>query len=292
MKKIEALRETMDMPNPQFPIKVHYLKFDSGVKQLFPPHWHEHIEMLYFVKGAAMIECGAKQIHAEVGDLVVINSNELHYGVNRSEQVIYYALIADLSLVQSQFLDAAGSKFIKPLSQNRLLLHNHIKDDSHATQCVINLIQEISEQKFGYELAVKAELFKLLTILVRNYYATELSQVEYAQRMKNIERFDPIFQHIEQHFAEELSVDQLAKLAGLSRFHFSRLFKELCGRTIIEYITAFRLDKAEHFLQHSNLPISEIAAKCGFNDMYYFSRTFKKHFGYPPSAVRQANKLI
>lgn len=289
MKKLESLREPMSMPNPSFPIKVYHLHYYNNGEILFPHHWHEHIEMLYFTHGEALIECGSTPLHVKSGDLVVINSNELHYGVNMSDHVTYYVLIADLSLLQSQFVDAAESKFITPISQNRLLLHNYIRDDQHAQQCIMNIFHELDQQQFGYELAVKAELYKLLTILVRNYFATELSQTEYMQRMKNIERFNPVFQHIEQHFSEELSVEMLADMIGLSRFHFSRLFKELCGRTVTEYITALRLDKAEYLLRHSSFSISEVALKTGFNDIYYFSKTFKKHKSCSPSALRASN---
>ncbi|MFD2116653.1 helix-turn-helix domain-containing protein [Paenibacillus yanchengensis] len=286
MRKIESLRETMDMPNPSFPIKVHFCNFHKYGEVLFPHHWHEHIEILYFVSGKAYIECGSTPLEVQAGDVVVINSNELHYGINITDSLSYYALIADLSLLQSQFVDAAESKFITPISQNRLLLRNHIKEDRKAQLCMMNIVDELNEQPFGYELAIKAELYRLLTILLRNHVAIELSQYEYVQRIKNIERFDPVFHYIEQHFDEELSVDFLAALTGLSRFHFSRLFKELCGRTITEYITAIRLDKADYLLRHSNYTISDIATRTGFNDIYYFSRTFKKHKKTTPSAAR------
>ncbi|MEF2245949.1 MULTISPECIES: AraC family transcriptional regulator [unclassified Paenibacillus] len=286
MKKIESLRETMNMPNPNFPIKVHRINYEQYGKVVFPHHWHEHIEILYVVEGVANFECGSKPIIAKAGDIVVVNSNELHYGVSLSNKLSYYALIADLSLLQSQFVDAAESKFITPISQNRLLLHNYIKDDSAAQRCMMVIVEELSQQQFGYELAIKAELYRLLTILLRNHVATELSQDEYVQRMKNIERFDPVFQYIEEHYSEELSVDLLADMTGLSRFHFSRLFKEISGRTITEYITAIRLDKADYLLRHSSLSITDIAARSGFNDIYYFSRTFKKHKQASPSALR------
>ncbi len=286
MKKIESLRESMDMPNPNFPIKVHQISIKQYGRVLFPHHWHEHLEFIYVVHGQAIFECGSRPLEARAGDLIVVNSNELHYGVNVSEHISYYALIADISLLQSQFVDAAESKFITPISQNRLLLHNHIQDDNAVQQCMMIIVKELSQQQFGYELAIKSELYRLLTLLLRNHLANELTQDEYVQRMKNIERFDPVFQYIEKNFAAELSVDLLADMTGLSRYHFSRLFKDISGRTITEYITTLRLDKADYLLRHSSLSISDIASKTGFNDIYYFSRTFKKHKKASPSAVR------
>lgn len=286
MKKIEALREPMDMPNPYFPIKLHRLSYKEKGRVLFPRHWHEHLEFIYMVSGKAVFECGSTPVAAKAGDLVVVNSNELHYGVNHSDNLFYYALIADISLLHSQFGDAAETKFITPITQNRLLLRNHIQGDIDVSSCMLAINNELQHQKFGYELAIKSELYRLLTLLVRNYVATVLTQEEYDERIKNVERFASVFQYIEDHYKSELSVDLLAGIAGLSRFHFSRLFKELSGRTVTEYITATRLDKADYLLRHSPLTVTEIAAATGFNDIFYFSRTFKKHKKTSPSSIR------
>jgi AraC-like DNA-binding protein len=284
--KYEELREPMDMPDPHFPIKVHRNAFDQQGLVTFPHHFHEHLEFLYFVRGEAMIECGSATIKASPGDLVVVNSNELHYGISLSADLFYYALIADISLLHSHSVDAAETKFITPITQNRLLLRNHISGDDQAEACVLSIIKELEQREFGYELAVKSELYRLLTLLLRGHVATVLTQGEYDERMKNIERFAPVFQHIENHYKDELSVDMLARMTRLSRFHFSRLFKELSGHTVTEYITMTRLNKADYLLRHSPLTVSEIAAVTGFNDIYYFSRTFKKHKKVAPSAIR------
>ncbi len=100
--------------------------------------------------------------------------------------------------------------------------------------------------------------------MLRRYGTNKLSTEEDHQRLKNLERFTPVFQYIEEHYPEDLSVDQLAGLAGLSRFHFSRLFKELTGRTITDYINTLRINKSEYLLRNSRMNISEIALSTGF----------------------------
>ncbi|WP_139993128.1 AraC family transcriptional regulator [Paenibacillus paridis] len=286
MEKFEALREPMDMPDPHFPIKVHRNAFDQQGIVVFPHHFHEHLEFLYFVSGSAIIECGSTIIRASAGDFIVVNSNELHYGVSLSSDLCYYALIADISLLHSQSVDAAETKFITPITQNRLLLQNDIGSNSKVTASMLAIIHELEHREFGYELAIKSELYRLLTLLLRGHVATVLTQDEYAERMKNVERFAPVFQYIEKCYPEELSVALLAGMANLSRFHFSRLFKELSGHTVTEYITMTRLGKADYMLRHTPLTVSEIAAATGFNDIYYFSRTFKKHKKVSPSSLR------
>ncbi|WP_442956414.1 helix-turn-helix domain-containing protein [Paenibacillus sp. YIM B09110] len=283
----ESLREPMDMPNPHFPIKVHRTTFNENGETLFSSHWHEHLEFLYFVSGEAIIECGGTAIHAAEGDLIVVNSNELHSGISKSDHLFYYALIADASLLHSQSVDDAETKFITPIIQNRLLLHNHIRGDKKASACMLAIIDELEHHEFGYELAIKSELYRLLTLLLRSHVATVLTENESDERLKNIERFAPIFSYIDDNYQETLTVKQLSAMAGLSRYHFSRLFKELSGKTVTEYVTATRLNQADHLLRHTSLTVSEIAAATGFSDIYYFSRTFKRNKNVSPSSLRR-----
>lgn len=282
----KTLQEPMTMPDPQFPIKVHRCDYEGRGQVLFHHHWHEHLEFLYFVTGEASLECGSSTFTAKEGDVIVINRNELHYGVSLSDHLQYYVLIADFSLLQSHSLDAPEMKFITPITQNRLLFHNRISGDDILSS-MLSIVSELERQEFGYELAIKSELYRLLTLLLRGYVATVLTQDEYVERMKNVERFAPIFKYIEDHYREDLSVEQLSAMAGLSRYHFSRLFKEISGRTVTEYVNETRLNRADYLLRESPLTVSEIAAATGFNDIYYFSRTFKKYKRMAPSALRK-----
>lgn len=283
----EKLREPMNMPDPRFPIKVHRTHFQHADTTLFPHHWHTHLEFHYIEAGEATMECGTTPHDVKPGDLIVVNSNELHHGVSRSSDLFYYALIVDTSLLHSQFNDAAETKFIAPIIQNRILFRNHIRGNAELNACILAIVHELQTRSFGFELAVKSELYRMLTLLLRGHVASVLTKDEHAERLKNIQRFEPVLQYIDLNFKEPLTVELLADVAGLSRFHFSRLFKQLTGRTVTEYVTASRLDKAEYMLRHSPLSISEIAVATGFNDIYYFSRTFKKHKKQAPSKLRE-----
>jgi hypothetical protein len=99
MNKPSALREPMDMPDPYFPVKLHTCRHGGFGQELFPPHWHAHMEVLFFTKGEASIECNALPYQVRAGDIIVVNSHDLHQGTGLAEQVEYYALIADLSLL-------------------------------------------------------------------------------------------------------------------------------------------------------------------------------------------------
>ncbi|EFM10683.1 transcriptional regulator, AraC family [Paenibacillus curdlanolyticus YK9] len=292
MNNLSALREHMPMPDPSFPIKIHPRhteKMEVGAT-LFCHHWHEHIEFLYFVSGEATIECGSVPFTFRAGDLCVVNSNELHYGISRSEDLSYYAMIVDISLLNSHASDAVEKKFITPIMQNRLLFQNRITDDPRVAACILAINEELASKTIGYELSVKSHLYQLLTLLVRHYAATAHEQDEYRARLKELERLAPVFAYIDEHAQEKLTVQQLAGLAGLSRFHFSRVFKQVTDKSLVEYVNLVRINKSESLLRDRHRTISEIALAAGFSDIYYFSRMFKKLKNVSPSEWRNGDR--
>lgn len=102
----------------------------------------------------------------------------------------------------------------------------------------------------------------------------------------NSPRMNHMKQYIEEHFAEDLTIKKLAKIANISEFHFSRVFKKETGYTIHEYIVKIRINHAKSMLQVSNLTLKEIGYQCGFSNESSFSTIFKKHTGTTPGAFK------
>nr|WP_276008888.1 AraC family transcriptional regulator [Aequitasia blattaphilus] len=94
-------------------------------------------------------------------------------------------------------------------------------------------------------------------------------------------------EHIRNHFAEELSLDYIAKEIGISPYYLSKLFKECEGVNYIEYVTELRMDYAKDALQNSDKSIKEICHDSGYSDPNYFSRIFKKWTGKTPTDYRE-----
>jgi len=91
-----------------------------------------------------------------------------------------------------------------------------------------------------------------------------------------------------QHASEDIGVADLARIAGLSRFHFSRLFQRQEGRTPATWITDLRLRQATRLLRDPASTIASVAASCGYRDPAYFSRTFRRSFGVSPGEFRSS----
>ena len=91
--------------------------------------------------------------------------------------------------------------------------------------------------------------------------------------------------YMEAHYAETISLDDLARVTGYSRRHFTRLFREAMGCSPTEHLTELRLNAACRLLE-KNEPLTAVAASCGFSDASALCRAFRRHFGVPPGAFR------
>lgn len=282
----DSLLEYMDMPDPSFPIKITKLQIKQG-GTIFNSHWHNHIEILFFTKGKALIQCNKNSLEVTVGDMVFINSKDIHYGESICDDLCYYCIIFDTSLFQSASIDKCQTKYIIPIIQNQILFNNLVTNDSNIIKCVMNIIEEYESKQIAYELLIKSHLFRLLSLLLRAHVYTVLNQRDYDTRMKNIERFNHIFKYLEHNYAEKITVEEMASMVNVSKFHFCRIFKEVTGKTFNDYLNSFRLDKAESLLKNTDLNITEIAFASGFNDINYFSRAFKKVKNLSPSNLRK-----
>ncbi len=294
MSKDYLLYENMDMMDQNLPIIFHkdYLS-KNGKYNHFDCHWHEKIEFLYFTKGEALIKCNSLEILAKKGDLIVVNSNELHQGYCVSESVEYHCIIFDTSLLQSRYVDTCETKYINPISQNHILFKNKIENDKKVSKHINEFVKEFEAKEIGYEMVIKATLYQLLVLLLRNHVQLVLTPKEYDARIRNLKRFNGVLEYIENNYSDRITIDQLCSMANISRFYFCRVFKSITEKSLGEYLNQLRINKAEALLKNGDVNITEAAMSCGFDDINYFSRMFKKYKNESPSSVlRKKNHKV
>jgi AraC-like DNA-binding protein len=144
------------------------------------------------------------------------------------------------------------------------------------------LEMELAEQRPGSGFASLATFMLLLADLCRFYSLVEDPAVQPLLRLGNL------ISYLDQHYSDNLTLDDLARVACLSRRSLTRSFRNAYGDSPIDYLIRLRLDRAAVLLQDTDLTVLDIAQQVGFADSNYFARAFRRHYGASPTAYREA----
>ena len=117
-------------------------------------------------------------------------------------------------------------------------------------------------------------------------------EIEKRKKSRNGLYAQQAVEYIQNHIAEDISLDIVSELVGISPSHFSRIFKNTTNEGLVSYITRTRMSKAAFSLLHADKSIKTIAAQTGFKDYSYFCKIFKQHFSMTPGDYRRSNRRL
>ncbi|MFZ2538482.1 MAG: AraC family transcriptional regulator [Oscillospiraceae bacterium] len=255
--------------DPNFPITFHPEEYDNSTFGFYM-HWHEHVEILYFIGGSANIIIDNLQISVKQGDIAVVNSNCMHSMAVKPLDCQYHCLIID-----KLFFDS----FFEPLEG---IIFNEIIRDEQVNSLLDLIADEMSQKKEYYKQTTKAYVFLLLAVMSRKFSASTSSIKDKIGSQKLTMVKDAI-SYVGMHYKENISIDDIVSHIGFSKYHFCHTFKEITGQTAFDYINILRCNQAKKLLCTGKHNISESALLSGFNNLSYFTKTYKKYMGGLPS---------
>ena len=240
------------------------------------PHWHEHIELLFFLKGSCEIVAGGHTVKAGAGDLAVINGSEIH-SFTAEEPADYYCLI----LTPAFFSDIDTGE---PCFQNLIVGDEYIKEAfDEINEAYLNI------GAFG-DMMQKSHTYRLMAHLVKHYRKDQLSPEAKSAHDRYLTLLDSVKTYIAQNYRRHITTEELAGICYFSIEYFCRFFKRMTGRTALAYVNEYRIEKATVLLSKTDEPIGDIAASVGFEDLNYFSRVFKRIKKCSPGEYRKTHR--
>lgn len=245
-------------------------------------HFHPFTEIFFITSGTGCFQLDDKTINVFEGDLVIINPNCLHTEKSSffNEPLEYIVLGVDnLLLTYSNSSTLVNNNNTKDLY---VIMHYDNKD--LVLQYLDPLIKEIKNKSSNYEIACKS-LITLLIIFISRSYSKHFSLKEEPQEKLNIECMK-IKNYIDSHYSENITLDFLADLTYVNKFHLVHSFTKQVGLSPINYVITKRIDEAKSLLTTTNYSIRDISSIVGFSNSSYFSQMFKKMTGKPPKAFR------
>lgn len=255
---------------------------DIDTTAFVPPHWHRSIEMTYVVKGGVKLRLGNETQDINAGAFLFVNSGDIHEISNvpgHELEIICFIISYDyLKVIEpkidSMRFDLNQSETTHPLLKDKFLKIRtiHYEDDPYK------------------HLRIRSVLNELLYLLFCNYQILDESIIN-REINPNQNQYKAVLEYIHTHYADNLSLEIVANEYHLSREHFSRRFKEMFGRTFLEYLIDYRIYRAFPDVVNSDDMIETISQRHGFPSSKGFITQFKKRYNMSPNTYRKEYQI-
>lgn len=260
-----------------------------------PFHSHPEFELVYILESHGKRIIGNSVESFESGDMVFLGDDIPHVWLNDE---IFYKGINSLkakAMVIYFSRDLFGNSFYElPEAQEvKKFLSQGVKGVSITgqTNAVIAKKMEKLLKKKGFEVVMGViEILFLLSKSKDLRYINDNSYISVSDENKN-DRLAAVFQYVKSNYKEEISLDEIAKIANLTPTSFCRMFKAKTKKPFVEYLNEIRVSNACKYLIETDLGISEIAYECGYKTASNFNKLFKKLIGTTPKEYRR-NALV
>lgn len=265
----QLVYETHIINDPLIPIITHIDTREAGEK--YAPNWHINLELLLCISGEGKVNCEGVEYSFSEGDLFVVNSNELH-SVYSDSEVRYYCLIVDRDFCKENGIDTDYVRFCE-------VVKNETVAEKFRKVCDVYSASDICRGT-----RIRCAVLELLIDLRISYTESRIGSGE-SERDPGIERIKKAIMYIRQNLAKTFTLDEIADYVGISKFYLTREFKRITGQTLFEHINVVRCKEAKRLIAEG-MSVSEAARSCGYENMSYFSRTYKKCIGTLPTRRR------
>lgn len=251
-------------------------------------HWHDELELILIYRGAISAGAGQTVVTLTAGEGCFIKAGVLH-NIWKAENVPceYYSVVFHPRLIGG--MDSIfWLRYVQPLGAPDFpqIISFSAEDAYNFSAFFSHLWQVQEEQGEGYENDVRYLLTKFVIRLSHINTPVEKERQPSERAARDMERMKTMLSFLEERYAQELTLEQIAESAGVSVTECMRCFRRNIGASPIHFLKERRLQHAADMLRHTKRSVSEIAASCGFLDMSYFTKAFRQLYDATPTAYR------
>lgn len=294
--KIEVddnLQETTRHGSYDFPIAIYTDKFNLFEEGYIRWHWHKELQFSYCLYDKVSFSIENEKIILEAGEGIMVNSNVLHQiKPYKNNNCMMFSIVFDSTLIEGNRHSLIEKKYLNPVLESSNLKFISLKPDIEWQKNILKYIKRVfslwNEEPYGYELEVRNYLGTIWLNIIREVKEEIKDSVSGVSHDE--ERVKLALQYIHEHYAENISLNDIAVAVSISKSECCRSFKRTLRVTPFECLMEYRTLKASELLLKSKKSISDIAFDAGFNGISYFGKVFKKYMNCTPSEYR--NKYI
>ncbi|MBR3020373.1 MAG: helix-turn-helix transcriptional regulator [Clostridia bacterium] len=252
----------------------------SDVAAHYDNHSHSAIEAIMPHRGVAVYQLQDEVFQVQPGEILILPSGCMHALTEPPETQRYLLLFEPNALMNLRDIPSVSAMMQQPI---------FLRADSELRERVNQLFEKVVECYFRKEPLWNTECYSYLlqayAVLGRHYLETAGPQHP-SQHSIDPAIMNSAITYINEHYMDEMSLEDAALFAGFSKYYFSRMFKQFSGISFSEYLTRKRLNVASDLLVRTDQSIREIAQSSGFGSMATFNRIFRMHKNCTPSQYR------
>lgn len=288
------MREYIPHNDTDFPITYFSNELADVPDLAGPLHWHPDFEIATADCSKIDYQVGEYHIILEAGDSIFVNENMLHSVKQLSGDMPDKMpnIVFSGTLVAPE-TSTIYQKYVCPIVQCDSLpfiVFRH-KDRSHGeiSRLIKDVYTKMNEKKACYELIVQREINCIFEYISCNFnYFPQMHSTRI--QINNQIRLQKMLTYIYENYAGPVTLEDIAKAANISRSEAGRCFQKYMGCSPVDALIQYRLQTAHRLLSKKTQSIQEVSFSCGFNSVNYFSRQFKKTYGYTPSQIFNLGK--
>ena len=268
------IQHELIMPNKDLPFKMFLFEGRDG-NYIREKHWHRSIEIFAVCDGELEFKIDEKTWHLTAGEFMIVNSNEVHE-VDSPLPNETIVLQIPLKVFEKYY---TGEQFI-------WFTHEPGRKDARFMELLEELYKTYCEKQCGYDMKMNSIFYHLLYLLVKEYRLTEVENA-FVRKNKNLNKLSTITAYMKENYAQELSLEEVARIFGYSPTYLSRMFQKYAGITYKSYLQNIRLEYAMKDLKGGKYNITETALRSGFSGSKAMARAFRKKYGILPSEYKE-----
>lgn len=239
------------------------------------PHAHSFMELFFVIDGAGLFEIDGQSFPIHKNDLIILAPNVLHTEYSNEKSPLSY-IVLDVNAMEIGGGDGA-SYYVYNISEYK----------EQIRFCFKTILSEARYQPADYEQICHNLFLSLIGYISRVTHKELIFASASKQKISKECRF--IEQYINEHYAENITLDKLSELTYLNKYYLTHLFREYRGESPISYLINLRIKRAKFLLKTTNITIAQIAIATGFSSTSYFSQLFHKKVGESPNRYRKTH---
>ena len=266
---------------------------ESGEGRIVNTRCHkDSMEIVEVISGSVFVQIGTDSAVASAGDFLYVPPSMMLRISAHDSQAQVRGIIFDISMLEEDMenFDSEVFDMFYIQSKNKMTMFS----DGHPIHSQLrSLIEEChneySERDVCYRLPIRANICRMVTILLRYYSGKKKNDID---RMiyHNVLRLRPVMNYITDNFKDKIYIEKLADMINVSPDYFTKMFKESIGKTPIDYINAMRVNYSMELLATTDKPMADIADEIGFCNPNYFHKIFKQYMDVSPLAYRKSTQ--